>query len=410
MSQHDSSRDRIATKVIHAGQRPDPSTGAVMPAISLSTTYAQESPGVHKGFDYSRSHNPTRYALERMIAQLENNGVSEEFDASCGGFAFSSGMAAVATALELLDAGSHVVAMDDMYGGTNRLFNRVRARSQGLKFTFADLSSEAGLRGALRPDTKMVWVETPTNPTLKLADLSLIARVAREACPEAILVCDNTFCSPVNQRPLEHGFDMVMHSSTKYVNGHSDVVGGLLVAKSQEHVTRLRFLQNSVGSIMGPFDAYMTLRGVKTLDVRVQRHNSSAMEIARWLEARAEVERVTYPGLASHPQHALAKKQMHGFGGMITFYIKGGLEQARRFLEAVEIFALAESLGGVESLIEHPAIMTHASVPAEMRRELGISDTMIRLSVGVEDVRDLIADLEKGFAAVERTAEAQRGR
>lgn len=399
---------RIATKVIHAGQRPDPSTGAVMPPVSLSTTYVQDSPGVHKGFDYSRSHNPTRYALERMIAHLEGSGISEDFDASCGGFAFASGMAAVATALELIDAGSHVVAMDDLYGGTNRLFNRVRARSQGLKFTFADLSNEHSLRGALRPDTKLVWVETPTNPTLKLADLVMVARVTREIAPEAILVCDNTFASPVNQRPLELGFDIVMHSSTKYLNGHSDVVGGLLVAKNPDHVTRLRFLQNSVGSIMGPTDAYLTLRGIKTLDVRMERHNKSAGHIAAWLRNRPEVASVSYPGLPSHPQHALARRQMHGFGGMITFYLNGGLEESRRFLEAVRIFALAESLGGVESLIEHPAIMTHASVPPDMRRQLGISDSMIRLSVGIEDVNDLIADLEHGFAATAVTAEAQR--
>lgn len=395
---------RIATKVIHAGQRPELATGAVMPAISLSTTYIQDSPGVHKGFDYSRSHNPTRYALERMIAHLEGSGISEAVDASCGGFAFASGMAAVAACLELIDAGSHVVAMDDLYGGTNRLFNRVRARSQGLKFTFADLTDEANFRAALRPDTKMVWVETPTNPTLKLADLQMIARTAREVCPGAILCCDNTFASPVNQRPLEHGFDIVMHSSTKYINGHSDVVGGLLVARSPDHVARLRFIQNSVGAIMGPMDAYLTLRGIKTLDVRMERHNKSAGQIAAWLRNRPEVAGVAYPGLASHPQHALARRQMNGFGGMITFTLHGGIEESRRFLEAVRLFALAESLGGVESLIEHPAIMTHASVPPDQRRVLGISDSMIRLSVGIEAVEDLIADLELGFAAMEAGA------
>lgn len=399
---------RIATKVIHAGQRPEPSTGAVMPAISLSTTYIQDSPGVHKGFDYSRSHNPTRYALERMIAHLEGSGISEAVDQSCGGFAFGSGMAAVAACLELIDAGSHVVAMDDLYGGTNRLFNRVRARSQGLTFTFADLTSEDALRKALRPDTKMVWVETPTNPTLKLADLQMIARIAREVCPAAILCCDNTFASPVNQRPLEHGFDIVMHSSTKYINGHSDVVGGLLVARSTDHAARLRFIQNSVGAIMGPMDAYLTLRGIKTLDVRMERHNKSAAQIATWLRNRPEVVGVAYPGLASHPQHALARRQMSGFGGMITFTLRGGLDESRRFLEAVRLFALAESLGGVESLIEHPAIMTHASVPPDQRRVLGISDSMIRLSVGIEAVEDLIADLEHGFAAIDLTVAAKR--
>jgi cystathionine gamma-lyase len=399
---------RFATKVIHAGQRPESSTGAVMPAISLSTTYIQDSPGVHKGFDYSRSHNPTRYALERMIAHLEGSGISEAVDASCGGFAFASGMAAVAACLELIDSGGHVVAMDDLYGGTNRLFNRVRARSQGLKFTFADLTDEAHFRAALRADTKMVWVETPTNPTLKLADLQMIARAAREVCPGAILCCDNTFASPVNQRPLEHGFDIVMHSSTKYINGHSDVVGGLLVARNPDHVARLRFIQNSVGAIMGPMDAYLTLRGIKTLDVRMERHNKSAGQIAAWLRNRPEVASVSYPGLASHPQHALARRQMSGFGGMITFTLQGGIEESRRFLEAVRLFALAESLGGVESLIEHPAIMTHASVPADQRRVLGISDSMIRLSVGIEAVEDLIADLELGFAAMELTAAGRK--
>ncbi|MDX2115837.1 MAG: PLP-dependent aspartate aminotransferase family protein [Planctomycetota bacterium] len=410
MSDHGAGEQRIGTRVIHAGQRPEPSTGAVMPAISLSSTYAQESPGVHKGFDYSRSHNPTRYALERMIAHLEGTGISEEFDPSCGGFAFSSGMAAIGTCLELVDAGGHVVAMDDLYGGTGRLFNRVRARSQGIKFSVADLTSEAALRAALTPRTRLVWVETPTNPTLKLADLAMIARVTRSIAPEAILACDNTFASPINQRPLELGFDVVMHSSTKYVNGHSDVVGGLLATRDPRLVAELRFLQNSVGSIMSPFDSYLTLRGVKTLAVRMQRHNESAGRIAAWLEAHPMVERVTYPGLASHPQHELARRQMHGFGGMITMYIKGGLEEARRMLENVRIFALAESLGGVESLIEHPAIMTHASVTPEMRRVLGISDTMIRLSVGIEDCDDLIADLERGLAAAagKKTAQALR--
>lgn len=389
----------LATKVIHAGQRPDPVTGAVMPPISVSSTYAQESPGVHKGFEYSRSHNPTRYALERMVAHLEGTGISEEYDPSCGGFAFASGLASIATCLELMDAGSHMVAMDDLYGGTNRLFSRVRARSQSLKITYADLTDEAKLRGAMTPVTRMVWVETPTNPNLKLADLSMIARVAKSISPECILVCDNTFASPIFQRPLEHGFDVVMHSSTKYLNGHSDVVGGLLASKDPAVVAQLRFLQNAIGSVMGPFDSYMTLRGIKTLDVRMQRHASSAMKIASWLESHDAVERVVYPGLASHPQHALAKRQMDGFGGMITLYLKGGVEEARRMLENVRIFALAESLGGVESLIEHPAIMTHASLSPDTRKMLGISDTMIRLSIGIEDPADLIADLERGLAA-----------
>ncbi len=395
---------RPATKVIHAGQRPDAATGAVMPPISLSSTYAQESPGVHKGYEYSRSHNPTRYALERMVAHLENTGISEEYDQSCGCFAFTSGLAAIGTALELLDAGSHMLAMDDLYGGTNRLFSRVRARSQGLKITYADLTSEPAMRAAMTPQTRMVWVETPTNPNLKLADLRMIARVAKDVNKECILVCDNTFASPIFQRPLEHGFDMVMHSSTKYINGHSDVVGGLLATKDPQLVAQLRFLQNAIGSVMQPFDAYLTLRGIKTLDVRMKRHAESAMRIAKWLEAHEAVERVVYPGLPSHPQHALAKRQMDGFGGMITMYLKGGVDEARRMLENVRIFALAESLGGVESLIEHPAIMTHASLSPDTRRMLGISDTMIRLSIGIEDADDLIADLEHGLAAARKTS------
>jgi cystathionine gamma-lyase len=402
---------RIATKVIHAGQRPDPVTGAVMPPISVSSTYAQESPGVHKGFEYSRSHNPTRFALERMVAHLENTGISEEYDPSCGGFAFSSGLASISTCLELMDAGSHMVAMDDLYGGTNRLFSRVRARSQGLKITYADLTDEAKLRAAMTPQTKMVWVETPTNPNLKLADLKMIARIAKGISKECILVCDNTFASPIFQRPLEQGFDLVMHSSTKYLNGHSDVVGGLLATNDPQICAQLRFLQNAIGSVMGPFDAYLTLRGIKTLDIRMQRHAQSAMKIAKWLEAHAAVERVVYPGLPSHPQRALATRQMDGFGGMITIYLKGSLDEARRMLENVHIFALAESLGGVESLIEHPAIMTHASLSPDTRRLLGISDTMIRLSIGIEDADDLIADLEQGLAAAQKknlTAEAQR--
>ena len=390
------------TKVIHAGQHPDPGTGAVMPAISVSTTYAQESPGVHKGFDYSRSHNPTRYALERMVAKLDGSTIDEAQDPSCGGFAFSSGMAAIATALELVDAGSEIVSMDDVYGGTNRLFKRVRERSQGLKVTFADLTRPGAIEASMKPTTKMVWVETPTNPTLKVVDLAAVAKAARRINPEALLICDNTFASPINQRPLDHGFDMVMYSSTKYMNGHSDVVGGLLVVKDLALCQRLRFLQNSIGSVMGPFDAYLTLRGIKTLAVRIERHNASAGRIAEWLEGHDAVERVVYPGLASHPQHQVAKRQMTGFGGMITFFIKGGLAESRRFLEACTLFTCAESLGGVESLVDHPAIMTHASVPPAMRAELGISDTLIRLSVGIEHCDDLIADLERALAAAVR--------
>ncbi|HBS28390.1 MAG TPA: cystathionine beta-lyase [Phycisphaerales bacterium] len=396
---HDAFPMKPATKAVHAGQHPDPTTGAVMPPISLSSTYAQESPGVHKGFEYSRSHNPTRYALERMIAALEGSPITEDQDPSGGGFAFASGLAAIGTCLEMLDSGSRLVAMDDLYGGTNRLFSRVRARSMNLKVHYADLTDDATIRGALTPDTKMVWVETPTNPTLKLADLALIARTARAQCPGAILVCDNTFASPIFQRPFEHGFDIVMHSTTKYLNGHSDAVGGVLVARDLKHAQTLRFLQNAIGSVMGPFDSYLVLRGVKTLAVRMQRHHENGLAVARHLEQSGLVERVVFPALPSHPQHALYQRQMNGAGGMITVYLKGGLGEARRFLEAVRLFALAESLGGVESLIEHPAIMTHASVPPAMRETLGISDTMIRLSVGIEDVQDLIADVERGLKA-----------
>ncbi len=403
---HDDSRMHIDTKVIHAGQHPEPVTGAVMPPIFTSSTYAQESPGVHKGFEYSRSHNPTRYALERMVARLEGSAISETRDPSCGGFAFASGLAAMGTALELCDAGAHIVAMDDLYGGSNRLLSRVRARSQGLKVSYVDLTDLKKAEAALKPETAMVWVETPTNPTLKLVDLKAVAALARKRSPKAILVCDNTFASPVNQRPLEHGFDLVLHSTTKYLNGHSDAVGGVLVTGDESLCDRLRFIQNAIGSVMGPFDAYLVLRGIKTLGVRMARHNESGLRIAKWLEKRSEVERVVYPGLSSHPQHAVYKKQMTGGTGMITFFIKGGLDEARRFLEAVEVFQLAESLGGVESLVDHPAIMTHASVPPEMRRELGISDTLIRLSVGVEDCDDLIADLERALAASAKGAKA----
>jgi cystathionine gamma-lyase len=388
---------RPGTMVVHAGQSPEPTTGAVMPPIFTSSTYAQESPGVHKGMDYIRAHNPTRFALERMIALLEGSQVSADEDITCGGFAFASGMASIATALELLDAGDHIVTMDDLYGGTNRLLNRVRARTMGLKVSMADLSKPSAVAEAMNGRTKMVWVETPSNPTLKICDLDAVARAARAVNPDVILACDNTFATPINQRPLDFGFDIVMHSATKYLGGHSDVLGGLLVARRPDLAERLRFLQLSVGAVMGPFDAYLTLRGVKTLDVRMQRHNESAARIANFLEEHPKVERVVYPGLESHPAHDIAKKQMRGFGGMITIFLKGDLATARSFLEKVKIFALAESLGGVESLIEHPAIMTHASVPPDQRATLGISDTLVRLSVGVEDCDDLIADLEQAL-------------
>jgi cystathionine beta-lyase/cystathionine gamma-synthase len=380
---------RFGTRAIHAGQEPDPSTGAITTPIYATSTYVQRSPGKHKGFEYSRSQNPTRFAYERCVADLESG---------TRGFAFASGVAATATALDLLDSGDHVVAGNDLYGGTFRLFERVRKRSAGLSFTFTDLANADSLRAALTPRTRMVWVETPSNPLLNLVDLSEIARVARDA--GLISVCDNTFASPWIQRPIEHGFDLVIHSATKYLNGHSDVVGGIAVAGGNaELAERLGYLQNAVGAISGPFDAFLVMRGVKTLHLRMQRHSENAMDLATWLEKQKGVERVIYPGLGSHPQYELAKRQMRAFGGMISVVLKGDIENARRFLEACELFALAESLGGVESLIEHPAIMTHASVPAAQRHAAGIGDQLVRLSVGVEDVEDLRADLAHALAA-----------
>ena len=377
---------RLATRAIHGGQSPDPSTGAIMPPIYATSTYVQQSPGVHQGYEYSRTQNPTRAAYERCIADLESG---------THGFAFASGMAATATLLELLDSGSHVLAMNDLYGGTGRLFDQVRMRSAGLTFSYADLSDITALETALRPETRMIWIESPTNPLLTLVDLKAVTRIAN--AKNVMLVVDNTFASPVLQRPLEYGVDIVMHSATKYLNGHSDVVGGVVVVKEPSLAERIGYLQNAVGAVAGPFDSFLVLRGLKTLPLRMRRHCDNAHKIATWLEQHPKVEKVIYPGLASHPQHNLAARQMSGFGGMITFFIKGGLDQARRFLEGCKVFALAESLGGVESLIEHPAIMTHASVPPEKRRALGISDTLIRLSVGIEDVDDLIADLAYAF-------------
>ena len=382
-------RRGFATRGIHAGQAPDPSTGAVMPPIYATSTYAQASPGDHQGYEYSRSQNPTRMAFERCIADLESG---------TSGFAFASGMAAIATALELLDAGSHVVAMDDLYGGSGRLFDRVRSRSAGLSFTYADLSDPAALAAAIRPETRMIWVETPTNPMLKLVDLDAVAAVARER--DLLMVVDNTFATPWAQRPLEHGADIVMHSVTKFLNGHSDMVGGALVVRDEALAERLGFLQNSAGAILGPFDSFLVLRGLKTLSLRMARHNESALAIAGWLQGRAGVERVIYPGLPDHPQHELALSQMGGGGGIVTFFVAGGLAETRTVMERCEVFTLAESLGGVESLINHPAIMTHASVPPERRARLGISDNLIRLSVGIEDVEDLIADLDQALAGI----------
>jgi cystathionine gamma-lyase len=392
----------IATRCIHGGQHPDPSTGAVMPPIFTSSTFIQDSPGVHKGFEYSRSHNVTRFAFERCIASLESSGLSEDADRTCGGFAFASGLAAIGTCLELLDSGDSILCMDDVYGGTNRLLQRVRRRSQGLDIRFVDMSDPAAVEAAVRTKApKMIWAETPSNPTLKLVDIAHLAKVAKSC--GAISVVDNTFASPLLQRPLEHGIDIVMHSTTKYVGGHSDTVGGALVTCRAELAEKLRFMQNAIGSVMSPFEAYLALRGLKTLAVRMERHCDSAMRIAQWLERHPKVTRVTYPGLPSHPQHALAARQMRlpggpGFGGMITMWLAGGIAESRQFLERVHLFALAESLGGVESLIEHPAIMTHASVPAEQRAQLGIDDSLVRLSVGIEHPDDLIADLERALA------------
>jgi cystathionine gamma-lyase len=383
----------LSTRVIHAGQSPDPSTGAIMPPIYATSTYVQESPGVHKGLDYGRSHNPTRWALERCVADLESGAQA---------FAFASGLAAISTVLELADAGSHIIAGDDMYGGTYRLFERVRRRSAGHDFTYVDLTNPENLLAAIKPETKMVWVETPTNPMLKLADLKAIAAICRER--GIIAVADNTFASPLVQRPLEHGFDIVVHSATKYLNGHSDVIGGIAIVGAEPHqqgwCEQLGFLQNSVGAIAGPFDSFLTLRGVKTLAIRMERHCRSALELARWLEQQPEIRRVYYPGLESHPQHALAKRQMEGFGGIISIDLNTDLAGARRFLEHCEVFALAESLGGVESLIEHPALMTHATIPPAQRAALGIGDGLIRLSVGIEDIEDLRADIRGSLDAI----------
>jgi len=382
----DEKKKAFATRTIHAGQSPDPTTGAIMPPIYATSTYVQASPGVHQGFEYSRTHNPTRFAFERCIADLESG---------TRGFAFASGMAATATILELVDSGSHIVAMDDIYGGTRRLFEGVRKDSAGIEFTFVDLTDLAALEQSIRDDTKMIWVESPTNPLLKIVDLQGVVAIAK--AHNILVVVDNTFATPYLQRPLEFRCDIVMHSATKFINGHSDMVGGIAVTNDDALAERLAYLQNSIGAILGPFDSFLALRGVKTLDVRMERHCASAAAIASWLEKDDRVDSVLYPGLPSHPQHELAKSQMNDFGGIVTFFIKGDLENARRFLERCQVFSLAESLGGVESLVDHPAIMTHASVPAENRAELGISDQLIRLSVGIEALDDLLADLDQAL-------------
>lgn len=378
----------LGTRAIHAGQSPDPSTGAIMTPIYATSTYVQSSPGVHKGYEYSRTQNPTRMAYERCVADLEGGKA---------GFAFASGLAAASTVLDLLDSGSHVIAMDDLYGGTYRLFERVRRRSAGLDFTFIDLNDQQALRAAIRPNTRMIWAETPTNPMLKLVDLVKLGAFARKH--GLLLVVDNTFCSPMLQRPLEYGAHLVLHSATKYLNGHSDMVGGIVVAGDDaELVEQMAFLQNSVGAVAGPFDSFLAMRGLKTLHLRMRAHCESAMELAKWLEGHPGIESVIYPGLKSHSQHMLARKQMDGYGGIISATVKGGIKKARRVLERCELFALAESLGGVESLIELPAVMTHASVPLANRKRLGISDGLIRLSVGVEDVKDLKQELSSALA------------
>jgi cystathionine gamma-lyase len=381
-------RRQFATRVIHAGQVPDPSTGAVMTPIYTTSTYRQTSPGVHKGLDYGRSHNPTRWAFERCVADLEDGKI---------GFAFASGMAATATVLEVLPAGSHIVASDDLYGGTYRLFERVRRASSALEVTYVDASDTSAIEAALRPNTRMVWIETPSNPLLKIADLAAIADVARRR--QLLAVADNTFATPYNQRPLALGFDIVVHSVTKYINGHSDMIGGIAVVGDDDALAeRLGFLQNAVGAIAAPFDSFLALRGVKTLALRMERAADNALVIARHLAARKDIRRVIYPGLESHPQHTLARRQMATGGAMVSVVIDGGIARARRMLERCQLFTLAESLGGVESLIEHPAIMTHASIPPERRAEIGIDDGLVRLSVGIEDVRDLIDDLDQALS------------
>jgi cystathionine gamma-lyase len=378
----------FSTRAIHAGQRPDPTTGAVMTPIYATSTYAQESPGVNKGYEYARGKNPTREAFEACINDLEG-GVQA--------FGFASGMAATSTALELLDAGSHIVTGDDLYGGSWRLFERVRRRSAGLDFAYVDMADLAAVEAAIAPKTRMIWAETPTNPLMKLADIAGLSKIAK--AHGLLLVVDNTFATPWSQQPLSLGADIVMHSATKYLNGHSDVIGGVLVAREAEIAAQLKFLQNSVGGVMGPFDAFLVNRGLKTLGIRMKAHNENALAVARWLEDRAGVSKVLYPGLISHPQHELATHQMNGrYGGMVTFFIDGDLSRTKQVLERFEVFTLAESLGGVESLVNHPAIMTHASVPKALREAGGVTDTLVRLSVGVEDLDDLLADLDQALA------------
>ncbi|MEM1081539.1 MAG: cystathionine gamma-synthase [Pseudomonadota bacterium] len=384
-----SQSSHLGTRVIHAGQSPDPSNGAIMTPIYTTSTYVQRSPGDHQGYEYSRTHNPTRKAWEACIADLEGGS---------HGFAFASGMAAVDTLMHLLKPGDHVLAMHDLYGGTYRLFERVRRGSSGLDFSFVDLGNATQAKAAITDQTRMIWVETPTNPMLELVDIQAMATLAH--AHDALLVVDNTFATPMLQQPIELGADIVLHSVTKYLNGHSDMIGGAVVVKDQALAEQIGFLQNSAGGVQGAFDAWLAMRGVKTLALRMKAHCENAGQIADWLTGQDKVKRVIYPGLDSHPQKALAEQQMMGFGGIISFDLDGDMAAARRLLENTHWFALAESLGGVESLVNHPAIMTHGSVPKERREQLGITDTLIRLSVGIEDVRDLIADLEQALAKV----------
>jgi len=390
MTKRHNSTWKFDTRAIHADQEPDPSTGAVITPIYATSTYAQEAPGVNKGYDYGRSHNPTRFAYERAVANLEGG---------TAGFAFASGLAAVSTVLELLEAGSHIIATDDLYGGAYRLFERVRKHSAKLEFSYVDMTKPEAIAAAIKPNTKMIWVETPTNPLLKLIDLKATSAIARKA--GLIAVADNTFASPWLQNPITYGFDIVLHSATKYIGGHSDIIGGIVVAGDNTELRdRLGFLQNAIGAIAGPFDSFLAHRGVKTLGIRMERHCSNAQTIAEWLEKHPAIKWVIYPGLSSHPQYTLAKKQMRAGGGMISAIIKGGSEDVKKVLTRCEVFTLAESLGGVESLIEHPAIMTHATIPAEIRNKIGIEDGLIRLSVGIENVDDLIADLDSALKAI----------
>lgn len=383
-------KTRFDTRAIHAGQHADPATGAVMTPIYATSTYKQSAPGVHQGYEYSRTQNPTRTAFENCISSLESGS---------RGFAFASGMAAINTVLDLLDTDSHVIAMDDLYGGTYRLMDKVKTRTSNFSFSFVDMSDPAAIEAAIRPQTRMIWVETPSNPMLKLANLEAIARIGK--AHNLITVADNTFATPWIQRPLEHGFDIVVHSGTKYLNGHSDVVNGVaVVGDNSELADRVAFLQNSCGAVAGPFDSFLVLRSLKTLGLRMQRHCENASALAEWLEQHPAVERVWYPGLKSHPQHLLSKEQMKAPGGMISMALKGGLDEAKLFLAACEIFTLAESLGGVESLIEHPAIMTHASIPHVQREKLGITDGFVRLSVGIEDLEDLRSDLDNALRCI----------